>query len=86
MARRRLSQRYFAVHCHSSQEEPDTVTWFAFQSGASSFAIVDAFPDEDGRRAHLEGAVAGALEEQGPELLARPPLFENVDVLVTKLP
>lgn len=68
------------------QEEPETVAWFAFQTGASSFAIVDVFPDEDGRRAHLDGAVAAALEANGPELLARPPLIESVDVLATKLP
>ncbi len=68
------------------QDEPGTVAWFAFQTGATSFAIVDVFPDEDGRRAHLEGAVAAALEEQGPELLAQPPLIESVDVLATKLP
>ena len=68
------------------QEEPETVAWFAFQTGASSFAIVDVFPDEDGRRAHLDGAVAAALAETGPELLAQPPLIESVDVLATKLP
>lgn len=67
------------------QEEPETVVWFAFQTGASSFAIVDVFPDEDGRRAHLDGAVAAALEENGLELLARPPLIESVDVLATKV-
>jgi quinol monooxygenase YgiN len=68
------------------QEEPKTVAWFAFQTGASSFAIIDVFPDEDGRRAHLEGALAAALEENGLELLAQPPLIENVDALATKLP
>jgi quinol monooxygenase YgiN len=68
------------------QEEPATVAWFAFQTGASSFAIVDVFPDEDGRRAHLAGAVAAALERHGPELLAQPPTIETVDVLATKLP
>jgi quinol monooxygenase YgiN len=67
-------------------EEPETVAWFAFQTGASSFAIVDVFPDEGGRRAHLDGAVAAALEENGLELLAQPPLIESVDVLATKVP
>jgi quinol monooxygenase YgiN len=68
------------------QEESETVAWFAFRSGGSSFAIVDVFPDEDGRRAHLNGAVAAALEEHGLELLAQPPLIESVDALATKLP
>ena len=58
-ARRRLSSRGVAAR----QEEPKTVAWFAFQTGASSFAIVDVFPDEDGRQAHLEGPVAAALSE-----------------------
>ena len=68
------------------QEERETVSWLAFQTGASSFAIVDVFADEDGRRAHLAGAVAAALEEKGLELLAAPPRIESVDVLASKLP
>jgi quinol monooxygenase YgiN len=66
-------------------EEPETVAWFALRTGALSFAIVDAFPDDVGRRAHLEGAVAAALAEHGPELLAEPPRIESVDVLASKL-
>lgn len=68
------------------EEEPQTVAWFAFQISASSFAIVDVFPDEEGRRAHLEGAVAAALGEHAVELLAQPPLIETVDALAAKLP
>jgi len=68
------------------EDEPKTVAWFAFQTGPSSFAIVDVFADEEARRAHLEGAVATALEEQGLELLAQPPLIETVDALAAKLP
>jgi quinol monooxygenase YgiN len=68
------------------EEEPETVAWFAFRTGTSSFAIVDVFPGEDGRRAHLQGAVAAALEKDGPEILAQPPLVETVDVLAAKLP
>ena len=68
------------------EEEPATIAWFAFQTGPSSFAIVDVFPDEEGRRAHLSGAVAAALEQHGLELLARAPLIESVDALATKLP
>lgn len=67
------------------QAEPQTTAWFAFKIGASSFAIVDVFPDENGRRAHLDGAVAAALAEHAPELLAEPPLIERVDVLAAKL-
>lgn len=69
-----------------AQQERETIAWFALRIDSSSFAIVDVFPDEAGRRAHLEGAVAAALEEKGLELLARPPLIERVDVLADKLP
>ena len=68
------------------QQEPQTIAWFAFRIDASSFAIVDVFPDEAGRRAHLDGAVAAALEDKGLELLAEPPLIETIDVIAAKLP
>jgi quinol monooxygenase YgiN len=68
------------------RDEPATVAWFALRSGPSSFAIVDAFPDEAGREAHLEGRVAAALLEKAGELLATPPVIERVDVLAEVLP
>ena len=34
--------------------EPETIAWFALRTGAATFAIVDAFPDEAGRQAHLD--------------------------------
>ncbi|HSC90202.1 MAG TPA: antibiotic biosynthesis monooxygenase [Gaiellaceae bacterium] len=68
------------------EDEPETVAWLAVRAGASSFAIVDVFPDEAGRRSHLEGAVAAALGERAGELLAEPPRVEHVDVLAAKLP
>jgi quinol monooxygenase YgiN len=66
-------------------EEPQTVAWFALRTGASSFAIVDVFPDEAGRRSHLAGPVAAALSQRGEELLAKPPEIERADVLAAKL-
>ena len=42
------------------EEEPATITWFAIQMGPSTFGIFDAFPDEEGRQAHLSGRVAAA--------------------------
>jgi|SRR5437660_3015460 quinol monooxygenase YgiN len=68
------------------QDEPDTVAWFAVAIGGESFAIVDAFPDEQGRQAHLDGAVAAALFAKADELLEVPPEIEYVDVLAAKLP
>jgi quinol monooxygenase YgiN len=67
------------------QDEPETLAWFALRFGASSFAIVDAFPDEAGRQAHLDGAVAAALLGRADELLAEPPEIQQVDVLAAKL-
>jgi quinol monooxygenase YgiN len=68
------------------QQEPATTAWFAMRLGASSFAIVDAFPDAAGRQAHLEGAVAAALFGKSDELLASPPAVEQVEVLADVLP
>jgi quinol monooxygenase YgiN len=68
------------------QEEPATVAWFAVRIGPSTFGIVDVFPDDAGRQAHLQGAVAEALLGRADELLSAPPLIEPVDVLAAKLP
>jgi quinol monooxygenase YgiN len=68
------------------QEEPATIAWFAIKMGPSKFGIFDAFPDEAGRQAHLSGRVAAALMAKAPELLAKAPSIEKVDVLAAKLP
>jgi quinol monooxygenase YgiN len=67
------------------QDEPDTVAWFAVAIGGPSFAIIDAFPDEQGRQAHLNGPVAAALLTRADELLEAKPEIEYVDVLAAKL-
>ena len=67
------------------ESEPQTTAWFAVRIGASSYAIVDVFPDEEGRRAHLEGPVAAALSERAPELLSDAPEIERVEVLAAKV-
>lgn len=68
------------------QDEPATIAWFALRIGPSSFGIFDAFPDDAGRDAHLNGRVAAALMQQAAELLAEPPSIEKIDVLAAKLP
>lgn len=68
------------------QGEPATTAWFAAQLGPSTFAIFDAFPDEAGRQAHLNGQVAAQLMARAGELLAKPPVIEKLDVLADKLP
>jgi quinol monooxygenase YgiN len=69
-----------------AQQEPATTAWFALRLGASTFGIFDAFPNEDGRQAHLAGPIAAALMAKASELLSIPPTIEKVDVLAAKLP
>ena len=68
------------------EEEPATTAWFAIRMGPSTFGIFDAFPDQAGRQAHLAGRVAAALMQKASELLSKPPVIEQVDVLASKLP
>ena len=67
------------------EEEPDTTAWFATRMGRSTFGIFDAFPDDGGRTAHLQGPIAAALMANAAELLSEPPRIEKVDVLAAKL-
>lgn len=67
------------------EEEPETTVWFAIRMDKSTFGIFDAFADEPGRQAHLNGKVAAALMTKGPELLAKMPVIEKIDVLAAKL-
>jgi quinol monooxygenase YgiN len=69
-----------------AQEEPDTVAWFAFQVDASHFGIVDFFPHDEGRQAHLGGPIAAALMERADDLFASPPDIKPIDALASKLP
>jgi len=68
------------------QEEPATTTWYAIKLGPSTYGIFDSFPDDSGRQAHLSGKVAAAPMQKAPELFAKPPSIEKVDVLAAKLP
>lgn len=68
------------------EEEPETTAWFAIRMGPSTFGIFDAFPNDSGRQAHLNGKVAAALMEKASDLLAQPPDIKKVDVLAAKLP
>jgi hypothetical protein len=61
------------------------MVWFAIRVGPSTFGIFDAFPDEIGREAHLNGKVAEALLAGVGDLVEQPTI-EPVDVLASKLP
>jgi quinol monooxygenase YgiN len=69
-----------------ANQETTTPLWFALRIGPTTFAIFDAFNDEAGRQAHLNGPIAKALMANAPSLLAAPPLIERVEVLGAKLP
>ena len=66
-----------------AEQEPGTTVWYALKLDESTFAIFDAFEDEDGRQAHLEGEVAQALA-QNAELFADAPSIHQLDVLASK--
>ena len=69
-----------------ANQEATTLMWFALRLGPTSFAIFDAFRDEDGRQRHLNGPIAQALMDNAPTLLAAPPAIERLEVLGAKLP
>ncbi|MEP7042131.1 MAG: antibiotic biosynthesis monooxygenase [Dokdonella sp.] len=66
--------------------EPETTAWFAVRLDTLTFAIFDAFEQESGREAHLNGQVAAALMANAQALLAVPPQIRKADVLADKLP
>lgn len=69
-----------------AKQEATTPIWFALRLGPTTFGVFDAFSDENGRQAHLNGPIAKALMAQAPELFAKPPAIEPIDVLGVKLP
>jgi quinol monooxygenase YgiN len=68
-----------------ANQEARTKVWFALKLGPSTFGVFDAFADEAGRQAHLDGPIAQALMANAPELLSQPPQIDPVDVLGAKL-
>ncbi len=68
------------------RQEAGTKAWFAVRFGRSEYGIVDFFPDEASREAHLNGAVASALLQKAADLFATSPHIQKVEVLASKLP
>lgn len=67
-----------------ARQEDRTPIWFALRLGPSTFGVFDAFADEEGRQAHLNGPIAAALMAKAPELLVGPPSIEPIEVLGLK--
>lgn len=66
------------------EQEPGTTVWLAIRLGPSTFAVVDAFPDEAGRQTHLEAGRARLAEAS--EHYAQPPTIEYTDIVAAKIP
>jgi quinol monooxygenase YgiN len=69
-----------------ANDEAGTVVWFALRTDETTFWIVDAFPGQDERQAHIEGPIAAALMANADRLLAQPPEILPADVLASKVP
>jgi hypothetical protein len=64
--------------------EPETKTWYAFRVNENTFGIFDTFETEEGRQAHLNGAIPTALGVHGPSLLAKDPDIRLIDLIAVK--
>jgi len=69
-----------------AEQEKETTAWFALRLSQNEFGIFDAFANDAGRTAHLNGKIAAALMAKAGELLAEPPRIDKVDLLAAKLP
>jgi quinol monooxygenase YgiN len=67
-------------------DEPETTAWFAIRMGNSTFGIFDAFANEHGREAHLQGKLAKQLMSRASQLFVKQPEIRRVEVLADKLP
>ena len=65
-------------------EESGTTSWFGLKEGEGRYAVFDTFDDEQGRDAHMNGAIAKALMAKANELFAEPPRIHKIDVLASK--
>ena len=69
-----------------ANQEQGTIAWFALRTDTTTFWIVDAFPSDGERQAHLEGAIASSLLANAERLLDGPPEILPAQVLAAKLP
>ena len=78
--------QFLAGALELANQEAGTTVWFALQTGPATFWIVDAFPGDAERQAHLEGPIAAALMANADRLLASPPQIDKAEVLAAKIP
>lgn len=68
------------------RKEPDTIAWLAIRLGPTTFAVADVFPDDAGRRLHLDAGMDRLTDGALSDLLAAPPSVTYTDVVAAKLP
>jgi predicted SnoaL-like aldol condensation-catalyzing enzyme/quinol monooxygenase YgiN len=66
------------------EEEPGTITWLAIRIAPSTYAVVDAFPDEAARQAHYEAGRIRMQEHQA--IFAEAPTVVPTAIIAAKLP
>ncbi|KAK0476111.1 hypothetical protein IW261DRAFT_439232 [Armillaria novae-zelandiae] len=69
------------------EEEEKTLLWFGLEypDTPGLFGVLDFFTDEEGRKFHLAGKAAQAVQAITDELLAEPADAADVDVVATKI-
>jgi quinol monooxygenase YgiN len=77
-------QAFLAGALPLANAEEGTPIWLALRTDASTFWIVDAFPGDAERQAHLQGQIAAALMGKADELLGAPPELNQAEVLAAK--
>jgi quinol monooxygenase YgiN len=75
---------FLATGLTLANQEAQTPIWFALRLSPTTFGVFDAFHDETGRQAHLNGPIAHALMAQAEALFATPPSIETIEVLGLK--
>ncbi|KAK0480507.1 hypothetical protein EDD18DRAFT_834672 [Armillaria luteobubalina] len=69
------------------EEEEKTLVWYGLEypDTPGLFGVLDFFTDEEGRKFHLAGKAAQAVQAVTDELLAEPADAAEVDVIATKI-
>jgi len=77
-------EKFLQTGLAMAREEPATPIWFALRLSPGTYGVFDAFHDEAGRQGHLNGPIAQALMAKAPDLFAKPPSIEPIEVLGLK--
>lgn len=67
-----------------ANQEEGTPVWMALRTDDTTFWIVDAFPGDEERQAHLSGPIAEALFANADRLLSEAPEVHMSTVLAIK--